>query len=241
MSTAVAAGRRLPDRLVADAGRRSGAGRAGTNLRPHQIVRFESSGADVRAARPAAFAGFVFVPGSPRRVTAAGSGAAGRNGAKVGHANGRRIPRCAVGDGVRRSRADRPARGATAWAEDAEYVRTLRRELPGECEIWTAAQRRARCAAGPRRRSNAVRQRRRRQRTVFDWVADRRPSANCRSAVVAGGIGPRNARAARAARGLCDRRRLGGRRSPGRKSPEKIAALFDALRPTVATGLAACA
>ena len=27
-------------------------------------------GADMRAARPAAFAGFVFVPGSPRHVTA---------------------------------------------------------------------------------------------------------------------------------------------------------------------------
>ena len=43
-------------------------------------------GADVRAARPAAFAGFVFVPGSPRHVTAQRSGAAGRICAPVGHA-----------------------------------------------------------------------------------------------------------------------------------------------------------
>ena len=36
-------------------------------------------GADLRAARPAAFAGFVFVPGSPRHVTAERSRAAGRD------------------------------------------------------------------------------------------------------------------------------------------------------------------
>jgi indole-3-glycerol phosphate synthase/phosphoribosylanthranilate isomerase len=74
----------------------------------------------------------------------------------------------------------------------------------------------------------------------FDWslIAGH---ADLPRALVAGGIGPANARAAR---------RLGAYAidvgslvdaSPGCKSPDKIAALFDALRPASRERLRACA
>ena len=75
---------------------------------------------------------------------------------------------------------------------------------------------------------------------TFDWTLARghRALAN---AVIAGGIGAHNARAAQ---------RLGGYaidvgsavdERPGRKSPERIAALFDSLRPDSRQRLSECA
>src|SRR3954447_5351640 len=95
-------------------------------------------GASICAAPPAAFAGFVFVPGSPRHVTADEAaplaGTARRSGM---------LP-----VGVFR---DAPLGVVTDIAtlmnlhavqlhghEDIEYVRALRRDLPPGCEIWTA-------------------------------------------------------------------------------------------------------
>ena len=74
----------------------------------------------------------------------------------------------------------------------------------------------------------------------FDWslIADH---PRLQHSLLAGGIGPRNARAAR---------RLGAYaidvgsavdERPGIKSPEKIASLFDALRPAARERLRACA
>jgi indole-3-glycerol phosphate synthase/phosphoribosylanthranilate isomerase len=114
--------------------------------------------------------------------------------------------------------------------EDVGYVRALRRELPPSCEIWTAL------SVGREPLSS-----RGSDRLVFDngdggsgrsfdWsLVERHPSLS--RAIVAGGIGPHNARAAQ---------RIGAYAidigsaldlRPGRKSPEKIAALFEALRP----------
>jgi indole-3-glycerol phosphate synthase/phosphoribosylanthranilate isomerase len=75
---------------------------------------------------------------------------------------------------------------------------------------------------------------------TFDWSLVR-DHPDLSRAVVAGGIGPHNARRAQ---------RLGAfaidvgsslDEAPGRKSPEKIGALFDALRPQCRQRLRACA
>jgi indole-3-glycerol phosphate synthase/phosphoribosylanthranilate isomerase len=196
-------------------------------------------GADLRAARPAAHAGFVFVPGSPRHVTADEAaplaGIARRSGM---------LP---VGV-FRNASLGTVSDIATLLnlhavqlhgAEDVDYVRFLRRELPPACEIWTAL------SVGREPLAN-----RGGDRLLFDnreggtggsfnWaLIEYHPEL--RTGLVAGGIGAHNALSAR---------RLGAYaidvgssvdRKPGSKSPEKIAALFEALRP-MARRLPACA
>ena len=197
-------------------------------------------GADIRAARPAAFAGFVFVPGSPRHVTV--------HEAAPLAGLARRLGMRSVGifrDASLRELSDI----ATLMNldavqlhghEDIEYVRSLRRELPAPCEIWTALSVGQEAlggrggdrlvfdnAAGGSGRS-------------FDWsLVKNHPSLP--RALVAGGIGPANARAARAlgAYALDVGSALDSR--PGRKSPERIAAFFDVLRPISRKRLGQCA
>lgn len=197
-------------------------------------------GADIRAARPAAFAGFVFVSSSPRYVTtheaAPLAGTARRSGM---------LP-----VGIFR---DAPLRTVSDIAtlmnlhavqlhgrEDVEYVRSLRRELPESCEIWTAL------SVG-REPLNG----RGGDRLVFDnldggsgrgfdWsLVEQHPELP--RALIAGGIGPGNARAAQdlGAYAIDVGSSLDAR--PGRKSLERIAALFDALRPTCRQRLRECA
>ena len=125
--------------------------------------------------------------------------------------------------------------------EDSEYVRTLARRLPPSCETWKAitvgrstprqfdAADRLLFDSGAGGTGN-----------TFDWTLIRdHPSLD--HSVVAGGIGPHNAQAAS---------RLGAHaidvgsaldELPGRKSPDKTAALFEALRPASRQGLRACA
>jgi indole-3-glycerol phosphate synthase/phosphoribosylanthranilate isomerase len=124
--------------------------------------------------------------------------------------------------------------------EDIGYVRRLRRELPPTCEIWTALSvgREPLASRGGDRllfdNANGGSGR------SFNWAAiEYHPELE--RAIVAGGIGPHNALAAR---------RLGAYaidvgssmdRSPGRKSPQKIAALFETLRPAGRSRFAECA
>jgi indole-3-glycerol phosphate synthase/phosphoribosylanthranilate isomerase len=197
-------------------------------------------GADIRAARPAAFAGFVFVPGSPRHVTAQQAAPLAGTARKTGM-----LP-----VGVFR---DAPLGTVTDIAtlmnlhsvqlhgrEDVEYVRSLRRELPPACEIWTALSvgREPLASRGG-------------DRVVFDngdggsgrsfdWSLVKRHPDLPRS-IVAGGIGPDNARAAAqlGAYAIDVGSALDVR--PGRKSPDKIAALFAVLRPASRQRLRACA
>jgi indole-3-glycerol phosphate synthase / phosphoribosylanthranilate isomerase len=197
-------------------------------------------GADVRAARPAAFAGFVFVPGSPRHVTgdeaAPLAGIARRSGA---------LPVGVFSDAPMRTVVD-IATLLNLHAvqlhghEDVEYVRALRRELPRSCEIWTALSvgREPLVSRGGDRlvfdNTGGGSGR------AFDWgLIDGHPELP--RAIVAGGIGPHNAAAAR---------RLGAYAidvgssvdsRPGRKSPEKIAGLFEGLRAPARDRLRACA
>jgi indole-3-glycerol phosphate synthase/phosphoribosylanthranilate isomerase len=197
-------------------------------------------GVAVDAARPAAFAGFVFVPGSPRHVTADEAaplaGLARRSGV---------LP-----VGVFR---DAPLGVVTDVAtllnlhavqlhglEDIEYVRALRRELHGSCEIWTALSvgREPLISRGGDRMvfdngdGGSGR--------AFDWsLINGHPDLT--RAIVAGGIGPQNAVAAQ---------RLGAYAidvgssldvRPGKKSPEKIHAFFEGLRPASRQRLRECA
>jgi indole-3-glycerol phosphate synthase/phosphoribosylanthranilate isomerase len=197
-------------------------------------------GAHLRAARPAAFAGFVFVAGSPRQVTALEAEPLAGLARKAGMLPGgvfRDVPLAAV--------------AATAKALDLhavqlhgdynrEDIRALRGRLRDDSEIWTALSvgRDLLSARGGDRllfdNGDGGTGR------GFDWsLIEGQPDLP--RALVAGGIGVGNARAAQRlgayAIDLCssveDR--------PGRKSPEKIAALFDALRPAARERLRACA
>ena len=125
-------------------------------------------------------------------------------------------------------------------AEDADTIGTLRRNLPSGCELWTAASvgRDALEGRGGDRTlfDNADGG----SGQVFDWtsIADH---ADLSKALVAGGIGPLNACAARALGAYAIDVGSAVDEQPGRKSPDKIAALFDALRPAARTRDSACA
>jgi indole-3-glycerol phosphate synthase/phosphoribosylanthranilate isomerase len=197
-------------------------------------------GADLRAARPAAHAGFVFVPGSPRQVTADEAaplaGIARRSGVRpVGVF--RNAPVASVADTATLLNLHAVQ---LHGAEDADYVRALRRELPPACEIWRAVSvGRAPLAskggdrllfdngAGGSGRS-------------FDWSLVREHLELPR-AILAGGISRHNAVGAQklGAYAIDVGSALDFR--PGRKSPVKIAALFGALRPPARERLHACA
>jgi len=197
-------------------------------------------GADIRAARPAAFAGFVFVPGSPRHVTAHEAAPLAGSARQAGM-----LPVGVFRDAPLRTLSD-IATLMNLHAvqlhghEKQDYVRALRRELPQTCEIWTAVSvgREPLNGRGGDRlvfdNANGGSGR------SFDWrLIERHPEL--RRAIVAGGLGPHNARAAQAlgAHAIDVGSALDLR--PGRKSPEKISALFEALRPTSRRRLAECA
>jgi indole-3-glycerol phosphate synthase/phosphoribosylanthranilate isomerase len=125
-------------------------------------------------------------------------------------------------------------------AEDAEYVRALRRQLPGGREIWTALS----VGRGPLSGRGGDRllfdNADGGSGLTFDWsLVKGHPQLG--DAIVAGGIGAHNVREAQ---------RLGAYaldvgssvdEQPGVKSPEKIAALFEALRPSARQRVRQCA
>lgn len=197
-------------------------------------------GADIRAARPAAFAGFVFVPGSPRHVTAQEAAPL----AGLARKSGMRSV------GVFRNAPVRVVADIAALMnlhavqlhghENAEYVARLRRELSGDCEIWSALSvgREALVSRGGDRLmfDNAEGG----SGYTFNWKSvERHPELP--RALIAGGIGPDNASAARSLGAYAIDVGSAVDLRPGRKSREKIAALFDALRPASRHGLHACA
>jgi indole-3-glycerol phosphate synthase/phosphoribosylanthranilate isomerase len=199
-----------------------------------------NSGDVLRAARPAAFAGFVFVPGSPRHVTAEEAaplaGTVRRSGV---------LPVGVFRDAPLSIAADIATllnlhAVQLHGREDLEYVRALRRELPPQSEIWTALSvgREPPVGRGGDRLlfDNADGGSGR----TFDWrLVERHPDLE--DALIAGGIGPYNAPAARRFGAYAIDVGSSVDVQPGRKSPEKIAALFDALRPPCREQLRACA
>ena len=195
---------------------------------------------DVRVGRAATFAGFVFVPGSPRHLTAEQAaplaGLARCFGmAPVGVFRDAPIPVAADIATLLNLQAVQ-----LHGSEDVEYVSALRRQLAGDCEIWTAVGVEGRTA-----------QRRGGDRTLFDngaggsgrtfdWDVVRRESDLPRS-IVAGGIGPHNAPSAAELGAYAIDVGSALDVMPGMKSPVKMRALFDALRPSCREQLRACA
>jgi indole-3-glycerol phosphate synthase/phosphoribosylanthranilate isomerase len=125
--------------------------------------------------------------------------------------------------------------------EDSDYVRSLARRLPADCEIWKAlaveeaqgesfdAADRLLFDSGPGGTGRA-----------FDWSLVRN-HPRLATALLAGGIGPANARQAGAvgAYAIDVGSAVDARR--GVKSLQKIRALFDALRPHSRQELPQCA
>ncbi|MEO6225610.1 MAG: bifunctional indole-3-glycerol-phosphate synthase TrpC/phosphoribosylanthranilate isomerase TrpF [Sphingomicrobium sp.] len=195
---------------------------------------------DLSAARPAAFAGFVFVPGSPRHVTA--DEAAPLAGLSRGSGM---LPVGVFRDAPIGMLSD-VATLLNLHAvqlhgrEDAGYVRALRRELPRECEIWTALSvgREPLASRGGDRilfdNDHGG------SGHSFDWsLVSGHPELA--EAIVAGGIDAHNARSARALGAYAIDIGSAVEDRPGRKSPERIAELFDRLRPDCRQRLNACA
>jgi indole-3-glycerol phosphate synthase/phosphoribosylanthranilate isomerase len=192
---------------------------------------------DFDAARAATHAGLIFVPESPRAVSFAQAiRLAPLHPRPVG------IFRNAPSDHVAKAAA---MLGLAAvqlhGAEDANDVRNLARRVPRDCEIWKAI---AVGKARPERFDAA-------DRLLFDSgpggtgrTFDRtlvRDHPRLGEALVAGGIGPANAReAARLGAFALDVGSAVDAR-PGLKSPAKIEALFDALRPAAQSALRQCA
>ena len=184
---------------------------------------------DIAAAAPATFAGFVFVSGTPRYVTAgqapplvAASRAAGV--LPVGVFRDAPVTEVAEAAGTLGLHAVQ-----LHGREDADYVRALRERLPYAVEIWTAEEANAGLRvdrAGDRilfdnPEAGSGR--------AFDWslIAEH---SRLEHAVLAGGIGAHNARAAQQLGAFAIDVGSSVDAEPGRKSPEKIAALFESLR-----------
>ena len=192
---------------------------------------------DFAVAGAATFAGLVMVPESPRALTL---GQAMRlaplHPAPVGVF--RNAPVSQVGEAAL-------ILGLAAVQlhgdEDAAYVRALARELPRGCEIWKAIEVGQRA---PERFDAADRllfdSGSGGTGRTFDWTMVRAHQV-LDNAVIAGGIGPHNAQAAQrlGAYAIDVGSSLDAR--PGRKSADKIGALFEALRPASRQRMRACA
>jgi len=197
-------------------------------------------GADVNAARPATFAGFVFATGSPRHVTvteAAPLAGLVRNQGilLVG------VFRDAVIAEVAATAVSLDLHAVQLHGrEDRDYVASLRGKLPAGCEIWTAA------SVGSKAPDNRGGDRllfdngEGGSGRKFDWSLIKDHPELGRS-LVAGGIGPHNARAARDIGAYAIDVGSAVDASPGNKSPDKIAELFEALRPSARERMRACA
>jgi len=192
---------------------------------------------DFGHARAASHVGLIFVPGSPRAVSMA-------EALPLAHLHPNVVGvfrNAPVGDVADAATMLGLAAVQLHGDEDAAYLRALARRLPRKCEIWKAVgvgrEPPGTCDAADRlvfdNGAGGTGQ-------SFDWTLVRgHPSLS--RAIVAGGIGAHNATAAQ---------RLGGYaidvgsaldEQAGVKSPAKIAALFDALRPAGRQRLRACA
>jgi indole-3-glycerol phosphate synthase/phosphoribosylanthranilate isomerase len=192
---------------------------------------------DFRAASAATYVGLMFVPQSPRAVSPVQAlRLAPLHPRTVGIF--RNAPVAEVADLA-------TMLGLVAvqlhGREDAAYARSLARRLPRGCEIWKAL----RVDREPPAAFDAA------DRLLFDngeggtgqsfeWDLVR-GHPNLAEAVVAGGIGRHNAAQARSLGAYAIDVGSRAEDAPGRKSPEKIRALFDALRSPCHEPVRACA
>jgi len=199
-----------------------------------------TSADDVRAGRAATFAGFVFVPGTPRHLPAEEAaplaGLARCFGMKPAGVF-RNAPLAVVADLATLLNLDAVQ---LHGSEDTEYVRALRRQLHSSCEIWTAVSvgREALAGRGGDRIlfDNGTGGTGR----TFDWDLVR-GHPDLPKAIVAGGIGPDNVRAAAALGAFAIDVGSALDVVPGLKSPVKTRALFGALRPSCRESVRLCA
>ena len=191
----------------------------------------------------ATYGGMIFVPESPRHVT---------RKAAVAIANAARENKLAT-VGVFRNARLMDVAGTTKelnldvvqlhGEEDRAYISALRNLLGRETEIWAVS---AVGRHGPQNRTGA-------DRTIydaehngrcggtgltFDW--NRIGRSEMRHGVVAGGLFAGNARAAARLGAYALDVNSGIETAPGRKDPAKIAAFFEALRPSERTAAASC-
>jgi indole-3-glycerol phosphate synthase/phosphoribosylanthranilate isomerase len=196
--------------------------------------------ADLRAARPAAFAGFVFVRGSPRHVTVDEAAPL----AGIARASGIRPVGVFAGETIETVAAVATLLDLHAvqlhGGEDADYVRALSRDLPRACEIWTATSV-GRDALDSRGGDRVLFDNGRGgSGETFDWsLIDGHPELD--RGIVAGGIAAHNAAAARALGAYAIDVGSSVDERPGHKSAERIGALFERLRPASRQRLRACA
>ena len=199
-----------------------------------------NSGVPLHAARPAAFTGFVFASGSPRHVSVDEAGPLAQTSRSFGQRPVgvfRDVALGAVASAAREASLHAVQLHGDYGAAD---IRTLRASLPQHCEIWTALSV-GRDDLAPRGGD----------RLLFDngdggtghgfdWsLIENHPDLP--RALVAGGIGVANAKEAQQlgayAIDLCS----SVEERPGLKSVEKVAALFETLRPAARERILECA
>lgn len=195
---------------------------------------------DIAAGGAAAFAGFVFVPRTPRHVTAdqaAPLAGQARRAGMLPVGVFRDAPLGTIGDVATLMNLHAVQ---LHGREDVEYVQALRRELPRDCEIWKGVSvgRDALSArAGDRivfdNGSGGTGQ-------PFDWRLVKGHPLMDRS-LIAGGIGAHNARAALLLGAYAIDVGSAVDALPGIKSAPRIRELFDTLRPRSRQGFRQCA
>lgn len=180
--------------------------------------------ADLEAAAPACFAGLVFVPGTPRALTLQRAetliGEAAHHPPLV--AVFREAPLADVIAATHLPLAAIQLHGS----EHATYIRQLRTHA--DCEIWTVESDPAERGRGGDR--TLFDNGRGGTGQAFDW-SRLKGRSDLRSSLIAGGIGPHNARLAMGVAAYAIDVGSAVEDAPGVKSPAKIAALFEALRP----------
>jgi len=195
---------------------------------------------DVDAGRLASFAGFVFVPNSPRVVSEQEAAPMMSRARALGIGAVGVFRDAPIRDVIRIARHIRLHAVQLHGSEDADYLRTLRRNLPDKVEVWTAVSvgRDAVHGRGGDRllfdNGDGGSGR------PFDWAAVK-DHEKLATSIVAGGIGPHNVRQARTLGAYAIDVGSAVDAGAGLKSPEKIAALFEALRPASRQQYRACA
>ena len=199
-----------------------------------------TSADDVRAGRAATFAGFVFVPGTPRHLTAEEAaplaGLARCFGMKPAGVF-RNAPLAVVADLTTLLNLDAVQ---LHGSEEVDYVRALRRQLHSSCEIWTAVSVGRKPLAGRGGDRILFDNGSGGTGRTFDWGLVR-GHPDLPKAIVAGGIGPDNVRTAAALGAFAIDVGSALDVVPGLKSPVKTRALFEALRPPCRESFRLCA
>jgi indole-3-glycerol phosphate synthase/phosphoribosylanthranilate isomerase len=199
-----------------------------------------TSADDVRAGRAATFAGFVFVPATPRHLTAEEAaplaGLARCFGMKPAGVF-RNAPLAVVADLATLLNLDAVQ---LHGSEEVDYVRALRRQLHSSCEIWTAVSVGRKPLAGRGGDRILFDNGSGGTGRTFDWGLVR-GHPDLPKAIVAGGIGPDNVRTAAALGAYAIDVGSALDVVPGLKSPVKTRALFEALRPPCRESFRLCA